>query len=66
MKKHRHFTPDEVQILLRGDLSAEAIRLGVRVLLAGCPACMEVVRQAVLGPADPRAVSQAEDPKTDA
>jgi hypothetical protein len=63
MKTHRHFTPEDVLVLLRGDLSAEAIRLAVGVLLAGCPVCMEVVRQAVLGPEDLRVASQTEDPQ---
>jgi hypothetical protein len=50
MKEHAHLTPDQVDVLLSGRLSPEAVRLGVRVLLAGCPVCMETVRRGVLGP----------------
>lgn len=66
MKQHRHLTPEEVPVLLRGDLSAEAIRLAVRFLVAGCPVCMEVIRQGVMGPDDLRAASRPEDPRADA
>lgn len=48
MKEHSHLTPDQVDLLLSGSLSPEAVRLGVRVLLAGCPVCMEAVRHRVL------------------
>ena len=60
MKAHSHLTSEQVDVLLRGDLSAEAVRLAVRVLLAGCPVCMETVRQAVLGPEEPGAESRPE------
>jgi hypothetical protein len=50
MKGHVHLTPDQVGVLLSGSLSAEGIRIAVRVLLAGCPVCMETVRHGVLGP----------------
>lgn len=50
MKEHVHLTPEQVGVLLGGSLSAEGIRLAVRVLLAGCPVCMEAVRRGVLGP----------------
>lgn len=53
MKEHVHLTPDQVGVLLEGSLSPEAVRLAVRVLLAGCPVCMETVRQGVLGPGGP-------------
>ncbi|HEX5716297.1 MAG TPA: hypothetical protein VF179_09065 [Thermoanaerobaculia bacterium] len=50
MKGHVHLTPDQVGVLLSGSLSAEGIRIAVRMLLAGCPVCMETVRHGVLGP----------------
>ena len=50
MKEHVHLTPGQVDVLLSGSLSAEGIRIAVRVLLAGCPVCMEEVRRGVLGP----------------
>jgi len=53
MKDHAHLTPAQIETLLSGKLSPEAIRLGVRVLLAGCPECMETVRLAVLRPGGP-------------
>lgn len=64
MKEHSHLTPEQVEILLRGDLSPEAVRLAVRVLLAGCPVCMETVRKAVLGSEEPGSESRPEDPST--
>jgi len=50
MKGHVHLTPGQAGVLLSGSLSAEGIRIAVRVLLAGCPVCMETVRSGVLGP----------------
>jgi len=50
MKGHVHLTPDQAGVLLSGSLAAEGIRIAVRVLLAGCPVCMETVRHGVLGP----------------
>jgi hypothetical protein len=63
MKEHVHLTPGQVDVLLSGSLSPEAIRLAVRVLLAGCPVCMETVRRGVLGPADAGLQGQPESPK---
>ena len=54
--------PEPQEVLLRGDLSAEAVRLAVRVPLAGCPVCMETVRHGVLGPEEPGLESQPEGP----
>ena len=59
MKEHVHLTPGQIDILLHGELSAEAVRLAVRVLLAGCPVCMETVRVRVLEP-DGSGVGQPE------
>lgn len=63
MKEHSHLTREQVQILLRGDLSAEAIRLSVRVLLAGCPVCMETVRREILAPGEPALESPPDTPQ---
>jgi len=63
MKEHIHLTPDQVDLLLSGSLSPEAIRLGVRMLLAGCPVCMETVRRGVLGPDELWLESRPEKPK---
>ncbi len=62
MKEHVHLTPDQVSVLLDGSLSAEGIRIAVRVLLAGCPVCMETVRLGVLGPEGAES-SQPESPR---
>lgn len=62
MKEHSHLTPDQVDLLLSGSLSPEAVRLGVRVLLAGCPVCMETVRRAVLEPGGTGLESRPETP----
>ena len=61
--EHAHLTPDQAGVLLDGSLSPEAIRLAVRVLLAGCPVCMETVRQGVLGPDAAGLQGQPESPK---
>lgn len=63
MKEHAHLTPDQVDVLLSGSLSPEAVRLAVRVLLAGCPVCMETVRLGVLGPEVAGVEGQPKSPK---
>ncbi|HEX5715096.1 MAG TPA: hypothetical protein VF179_02985 [Thermoanaerobaculia bacterium] len=62
MKEHVHLTPRQVGVLLEGSLSPEAVRLAVRVLLAGCPVCVETVRQSVLEPGGPGLESRPETP----
>jgi hypothetical protein len=63
MKTHSHLTPVQVDVLLSGSLSPEGVRLAVRVLLAGCPVCMETVRQRVLGLDEPGLESRPEGPR---
>lgn len=66
MKEHEHLTPEQIDTMLRGELSAEAIRHGVRVLLAGCPVCRENIRDAVQGLGEIRPTLQPEDRPADA
>lgn len=62
-EKHVHLTPGQVGVLLDGSLSPEAVRLAVRVLLAGCPVCIETVRLGVLGPEVAGVQGQPKSPK---
>lgn len=53
MKEHVHITPALARILLDGSLSTETIERAARLLVAGCPVCLETVRQVALGPDGP-------------
>lgn len=49
MKQHRHLTPEQVTILLGGNLSEEVLRLTAGLLIGRCAVCLEMVRQGVGG-----------------
>jgi hypothetical protein len=49
MKQHRHLTPEQVTILLSGNLSEEVLRLSAGLLIGRCAVCLEMIRLGVGG-----------------
>lgn len=49
MTRHRHLTPEQVTILLSGNVSEEVLRLTSGLLIGRCAVCLEMIRQGVGG-----------------
>lgn len=49
MTQHRHLTPEQVTILLSGNVSEEVLRLTSGLLIGRCAVCLEMIRHGVGG-----------------